>query len=403
LIIADDLGYGEVECYPNVEDDRLPTPHIDALAQDGVRCSQGYAADSMCWPSRASILTGRYHQRFARTNPLPEEERAIAQYLKRLGYATGCIGKWHNTGSIGAWDLRPINHPSGWGFDDFAGFLGGMHDYFDPQAGTHFLRGRNRDYYMPVYEGTRPVAEIGYMTDWITNQAVRFLQRHGQPSWPYFLYVSYTAIHSPNQAPPHYLDRNQGDVRRAMLDAMDCGVGKIVETIDQLDQRDNTLVLFVGDNGGYRDTSNWVLRGRKGGCFEGGIRGPFILSWPGELPARRVYDHPVMHIDILPTVLAAAGGKLPNNLDGKNLLPHLRGELSEPPHDVLFWGRENRFAVRKGPWKLVNERDERDGPTAQYLFNLEEDISEQHNLADQHPAILQQLIDTRQAWQATLR
>jgi len=272
LIIADDLGYGEVQCYPNVEKTPLPTPHIDSLARNGVRCTQGYSADPMCWPSRASILTGRYHQRFQRTNPLPEEERTIAQYLKRLGYATGCVGKWHNTGSIGAWDLKPINHPSGWGFDDFAGFLGGMHDYFDAKAGTHFLLGKNRDHYMPVYRGTQPVEQIGYMTDWITEQAVRFVRRHGQRSWPFFLYLSYTAIHSPDQATNEYLERNGGDVRRAMLDAMDCGIGKVLQTVSEVKQTQNTLLIFVGDNGGYRETSNWKLRGKKGGLFEGGIR-----------------------------------------------------------------------------------------------------------------------------------
>ena len=403
LIIADDLGYGEVECYPNIEQRPLPTSHIDALAERGSLCLQGYAADSMCWPSRASILTGRYHQRFHRTNPLPEDEQSIAQYLKRLGYATGCVGKWHNTGSIGAWDMKAINHPSGWGFDEFAGFLGGMHDYFDAKAGTHFLRGRNRDYYMPVYVGTEPVERIDYMTDWITERAVQFVQRHGQRSWPYFLYLSYTAIHSPDQATEYYLDRNDGDVRFAMLDALDCGVGKVMQAVTELEQADNTLVFFVGDNGGYRDTSNGGLRGQKGGCFEGGVRVPFILSWPGHLPEGSTYQHPVMHIDILPTILAAAGAEVPNNVDGTNLLPCLRQEIMAPPHDVLHWGRRDRYAVRKGAWKLVRDKANKDAPARLYLFNLQNDVAEQNNVAEQHPRIVEQLMDSRRQWRTALR
>jgi arylsulfatase A-like enzyme len=184
---------------------------------------------------------------------------------------------------------------------------------------------------------------------------------------------------------------------------MDCGVGKVLETVGDLNREDDTLVVFVGDNGGYRDTSNGELRGQKGRLFEGGIRVPFIFAWPGRLPRGKTFDHPVMHIDILPSVLAAAGRELPKNLDGKNLLPLLEAERAEPPHDVLFWGRGDRFAIRKGPWKLVRERGPDGSPTEPCLFHLKEDAAEQNDLAPQQEELVRQLLESHRRWQSQRR
>lgn len=400
LIIADDLGYGEVGCYPQTFSTPVRTPHLDRLAEGGVRMTNAYSAHPMCWPSRASILTGRYYQRFLRGTVVPETERMIGSYLKRSGYATACIGKWHNTGSIGAWDGRPENIPIGRGFDEFFGFLGGMHDYFKTNVGTHWLLGKNRPYYMPVYNGTQPVTETKYLTDEFTERAVDFIERHAQHPWPFFLYLSYTAIHSPDQAPESYLSRNDGDVHRAMIDALDTGIGRVVEALEKNNVRENTLILFVGDNGGYRDNSNWKLTGQKGQWFEGGIRVPFIANWPGRLDKGQACSSPVMHIDILPTLLAAVGQKIPRNLDGKNLLDCWRRPDAPDPHDALFWSKTDgsRYAVRKGDWKLIQESDrKRETPTLR-LYNLEDDPTESNNLITQEKAMADQLKSFYRAW-----
>jgi arylsulfatase A-like enzyme len=401
LIMADDLGYGEVGCYPQIEPIR--TPNIDRIARRGVRFTQGYSADPMCWPSRGSLLTGRYHERWRSSARVPTSETMIGRYLRPAGYATGCVGKWHNTGSIGVWDGKPGNHPHGRGFDEFFGFLGGMHDYFDADLGTHFKQGANRPHEMPVYDGTERVPKVKYLTDEFSDRAVAFIRRHRAE--PFLLFLSYTAKHTPLQAPKEYLDRNGGDVNAAMIDAMDTGVGRILDTLDGLGLAENTMVWFIGDNGGWPGP-NWHLRGKKGTLFEGGLRVPFLVAWPGGLPKAVTYEHPVQHIDVMPTILAAAGAEVSGDrdLDGVNLLASLRGETAEPPHETLFWCRHDarRFAVRRGQWKLVREVPERDAPPVAGLFDLEKDAAETRNLLARHRAVADDLLARYAAWLRTI-
>ena len=387
LIVADDLGYGQVGVYPQTRP--WETPHIDRLAQSGLMMTQGYSAHPMCWPSRASIMSGRYYARFLQGFIIPRSERLLPQYLKEAGYATGLVGKWHNTvNRTGTDGEKQENHPLTWGFDEFYGFLGGMHDYFDDDLGWH-----SAEVYMPIYEGYDVVEEdVPYLTDAFTERAVDFIQRHRDQ--PFFLYLPYNAPHTPFQATEEYLERNDGDVAAAMVDALDTGVGRVLDTLEELGIADNTLVLFVGDNGGYTGT-NGELRSTKGRLYEGGIRVPFIASWPDGLPAGQVYDEPVMHVDIMPTISATAGVPLPEDrhLDGKNLLPYWRGEAAEAPHEVLFWERDGgeRYAVRRGDQKLVNGNDDREAPPQLGLYDLAEDVSEQNNLIDEHRQIAEEL------------
>ena len=394
LIIADDLGYGEVSCYPQQRPVR--TPNIDRLAHSGIRMTHGYSADGMCLPSRASLLTGKYHQRFRQPRNIPETEWMIGHYLRQAGYVTGCVGKWHNTASIGRWDGDYRNHPLGRGFDEFFGFLGGMRDYFDPHKGFQTGKGW---IYMPIYDGSKPVEKIKYLTEEFTDRAVDFITRHQDR--PFFLYLAYNATHTPNQAPQKYLERNNGDVHLAMIDALDEGVGRLLDTLQRQGMYENTLVFFVGDNGGWPGP-NWKLRGRKGMFFEGGIRVPFIASWPSVLPKNQHYSGAVMHIDVLPTILGACGVKIPEdrNVDGKNLLPYWLGKVPGSPHRVLFWGRRNgsRFGVRRGDWKLVHDSDQREGQPELGLYHLKEDGAEQRNLLEERKQIKEELMNLYEDW-----
>ena len=400
LIVVDDLGYGELGCYPAFESNRVHTPNIDRLARRGIRMTDGYAAHPMCWPSRASLLTGRYYQRFLKGTVIPETETLLGQHLKKAGYVTACVGKWHNTGSIGAWNGNPADHPLGRGFDEFFGFLGGMHDYFEADVGTHWLQGRNRPYYMPIYDGTQPVRKVKYLTEEFTSRAVDFIERHARRPWPFFLYLSYNAIHTPEQAPEKYLQRHQGDKRRAMIDALDEGIGRLLDTLKRLQIDQGTMVWFVGDNGGWRRAANWKLRSTKGNWFEGGLRVPFIVSWPKQLPEGQDFSMPMMHIDVVPTILAAASLKRPRNLDGQNLLPHWLGEAKDPPHEVLFWGDPggSRFAARRGDWKLVSERISRQGRPELGLYQLSSDLEESKNQVQTKPDRVRQLQGMWNQW-----
>lgn len=394
LIVADDLGYGEVSCYPQRRPVR--TPNIDRLARGGVRMTDGYSADPMCLPSRAALLTGKYFQRLGNLRKIPRAEPMVGRYLRGAGYATACIGKWHNcvpgTAAANTAESLPLER----GFDEFFGFLGGMHDYFDPDKGFQSGKGWIE---MPVYDGTKPVKQTKYLTEEFTDRAVDFITRHKDRPW--FLYLSYNAVHTPNQAPEELLKRNDGDLHAAMIDALDRGVGRVLDTLEKAGTAENTLVLFVGDNGGARGP-NWNLRGRKGRLFEGGIRVPFLASWPKGLPRGRAYSQPVMHIDLLPTILAAAGVKIPGDRepDGVNLLPYLQGKIDRPPHDVLFWGRRDgsRFAVRRGHWKLVREGDTGQARPQLGLYNLREDAEEKQNLLREEPEIAEQLLVRYREW-----
>jgi len=255
---------------------------------------------------------------------------------------------------------------------------------------------------MPMYENFRTVRTMQYQTDELTERAVQFIDRHATRPWPFFLYLPYGAIHGPDQAPAHYLDRNDGDVRLAMIDALDEGVGRVLAALDERGLTDSTIVFFVSDNGGYRESSNGPLRGGKSGLYEGGIRVPFLARWPGRIPAGSVYPEPVMHIDLAPTLLAATGAPSPPGLDGVDLLPYLRGAREGAPHEALFFGATNgtRFAVRHGPWKLVHEADSSRGERTTRLYHLDEDEAERDDRSEAEPAIAGALRARYEDWAA---
>lgn len=394
FIAADDLGYGEL----GVQGSRdIPTPRIDSIAAEGIRFTNGYVSCPVCSPTRAGWLTGRYQQRFGhefnpgpahRADPafgLPLSETTLAERLKAAGYATALIGKWH----LG---YRPQFHPLRRGFDEFFGFLAGAHPYLPrPGAGA-------------ILRGTSPVEESEYLTDAFAREAVAFIERNKQR--PFFLHLSFNAVHAPLEAAAKYLERFAGipqERRRtfaAMLSAMDDAVGRVLAALRAHGLEDDTLIIFISDNGGpTRNTTsrNDPLRGYKGQVLEGGIRVPFLMQWKRRLPRGGTCDAPVIALDIVPTVLAAAGLPLPDPLDGVNLLPLLTGERRGVPHAALYWRFGPQAAIRKGDWKMVRLGE---GPAQ--LYNLAEDVGETRNLAAAQPARLKELIEDWEAWNRQL-
>ncbi len=399
LIVADDLGYGELSVQGSKD---IPTPNIDSIAKNGVRFTNGYVSCPVCSPTRAGLMTGRYQQRFGHEfNPgpaqqaeedfgLPLSETTIANRLKSLGYATGMFGKWH----LG---FKPEYNPTKRGFDEFFGFLGGAHPYFDVN-----VRQGN-----PIMRGTQAVDEPSYLTDAFAREAVSFIERHKNES--FFVYLPFNAVHNPLQAADKYLARFNSITDRkrqtfaAMMAAMDDAVGKVLTKLRELKLEENTLVFFIADNGGptpQTTSSNGPLNGFKGQTLEGGIRVPFMMQWKGKLPEGKVYEMPVIALDIHPTAVAAAGGKIPSEarLDGRNLIPYLLGESKGRPHDQLFWRFGEQTAIRSGDWKLVRTRGDR----TPNLYHLAEDIGEQNDLAAKHPDKVKELQAAYDQWNAEI-
>ncbi len=408
IILADDLGYGELGCQGNPQ---IPTPNIDSIAAAGVRFTQGYVSAPYCSPSRAGLLTGRYQTRFGHEHNvvgasnldprvgLPLEEHTLADALKARGYSTGAFGKWH----LGS---APQYHPLKRGFDEFFGFLHEGHFYVPPpyRGVTTRLRPNEPPYddANPVYKGTERIVEKDYLTDAIARESVSFINRHRDR--PFFLYTAFNAIHSPMQAPTEAMRRfnNIGDEHRqvfaAMLSKMDDAVGTILKTIREAQLEQDTLIFFLSDNGGPTaelTSSNAPLRGGKGELWEGGIREPFMAQWKGTIPSGRVLEQPVISLDIFPTALAAAGAATPEKprsaLDGVNLLPLLTGASNAPVHDVLFWRHSPAIALRKGDWKLVRQASPKASDAAFELYNLKADRSEGRNIASEHPEVVREL------------
>lgn len=398
MIVADDLGYADIGVQAVEKDVR--TPNIDSIAKAGVRFMAGYVSCPVCSPSRAGFLTGRYQERFGyEANPiqkfddifgLPLDQTTLAEVFKRNGYATAAFGKWH----LGD---RAEFHPNRRGFDEFYGFIGGMHSYTHNGVGFNALQ-RNG----------KPVDEKEYLTDALTREAVSFIDRHKDA--PFFLYLPYNAVHVPQEAPQKYQDRfpDVADPKRklmlAMLSAEDDGVGRVLAALREANLDENTLVIFFSDNGGPthgNGSRNAPFRGFKGQVWEGGIRIPFMIRWTGHIAAGQVLDTPIISLDLFPTALAAAGIEVPGDLhlDGVNLLPWLAGaSRNDPPHDVLYWRFKPAWAIRDGEWKLERPVGE---DTAQ-LFNLAQDPGEQHDLIAEQPEIAKRLRTKFDDWNGEL-
>ena len=408
VIVADDLGYGDIGVHGGKA---VPTPNIDKLARMGTRCTSGYVSAPYCSPSRAGLLTGRYQTKFGHEfNPhvgpegklgLPLAERTIADLLRAAGYRTALIGKWH----LG---FSKVHHPQARGFDEFFGFLVGAHNYaWRKDAEPKFASTQSNNL---IYRGREVQKLDGFATDVFTDEAIAFMKRNKADPW--FLYLAYNAVHTPLEISEKLKDRVPTDVqdpaRRgylALLIGLDDAIGRILAYLEESGADQNTLIVFISDNGGsglapflaYNAAWNGLLRGNKGQTLEGGIRVPFFIAWPGKLPKGKTYDHPVIALDILPTACAAAGVQIPANIDGVNLMPHLLGEKKTSPHDMLYWRFGPQKAVRKGDWVLVDWRDfEKKTNSGWQLFNLAKDIGQQDDLAAKYP---ERVAGLRQAWE----
>ena len=401
LIVGDDMGYADVG-FHGCKD--IPTPNLDALAAAGVRFTNGYVSGPYCSPTRAGLMTGRYQTRFGHEfNPganqgLPVSEKTLADRLKAAGYATAAVGKWH----LGA---LPEMHPQRRGFDEFFGFLGGAHDYFKPEG---FMR------------GTAPVKELDYSTDAFGREAVRFIEKHRRQPW--FLYLAFNAVHTPMQATDERLAKFRGiaDSQRrtyaAMMFAMDEAIGKVRKAVADAGLEQQTLVMFISDNGGptmpgttVNASRNDPLRGSKRTTLEGGVRVPFVVAWPGRLKVG-VFEPPAIQLDLHTTALVAAGVAVQPDwqLDGIDLLPFLTGDKPGKPHDALFWRFGQQMAIRDGDYKLVrydSNADTRTGEkqpvTGPKLYNLAEDIGETKDLAAEMHDKVKELQGKWDAWNAT--
>ncbi len=423
VLFADDLGYGELGCQGMSKD--IPTPHIDALARGGTRFTSGYVTAPFCSASRAGMLTGRYQTRFGHEyNPigkqnldpaigLPVQEKTMGDRLKAAGYRTGLVGKWHLGGTE---KYLPQNR----GFDEFYGFLHEGHFYVPPPYDgaltflrtnslpfgermtngpviwSNHLRGNEPPYDEdnPLLRGAKELVEPQYLTEVLTHEATGFIERNQKQ--PFFLYLAYNAVHSPMQATPKYLKRfaHIEDVHRrifaAMLAALDDSVGEVMAKVKALNLEEDTLIFFLSDNGGPTQeltSSNAPLRGGKGQLFEGGIRVPFMAQWKGMIPAGKVYEQPVISLDIQATSLAVAQATATgeSKLDGVNLLPFLRGEKASAPHELLFWRVGGNVTVRSGDWKLVRQQERGGGKPEFQLYNLAKDIGETLDLKATEP------------------
>lgn len=445
VILADDLGYGDTGAYGSP---RVKTPNIDALARDGVRFTQGYVAHPVCAPSRAALLTGRYQTRFGyefnpvgrdKTGGVSRDEVFLPQVLKGAGYSTGMVGKWHLGQPAG-------HHPLDRGFDSFFGVLTGatsfMTDFkvgdeeitppgaaasFGLAEGVQAPPGATEGEKMallrraaPVYRSREVVQETEYLTDAFTREAVSFIDaRAGKP---FFLYLAYTTPHTPLQAPASYIARNSAipdkgqRVYAAMVTALDDGVGRIRAELKARGLEKDTLIVFLSDNGcaGYVGTActNDPLNGFKGLHLEGGVRVPYIVSWPGHFRKGAVDSQVVSSLDIAPTAAALAGAALPRGTDGENLAPYLASAKPKRFERRLFWRSGPNYAIRDGAWKLWSVNRAEPGETEStaagitpdgvqakassqgvydMLYNLADDPGESRNLAATRPEVVARL------------
>ena len=412
VIMADDLGYQDVG-FNGCKD--IPTPNIDSIANNGVRFTSAYVSYSVCAPSRAGFITGRYQQRFGfERNPqykpndpnmgLTKNEMTIPESLKTVGYTSGIIGKWH----LGA---HNNHHPLERGFDEFFGHRGGGHKYFCEKltiAGAENAKSEADSYNTLIERQTKPVKTTGYLTDVFSQEAVDFVERHKKK--PFFLFLSYNAPHGPLQATKKYLDRFSKikDKKRrtyaAMVSAVDDGVGHVLDALDKNNLAQETIIFFLSDNGGpekHNASNNGNLRGGKSDVWEGGFRVPFAFRWTGHVKPT-VYHKPVSSLDIFATIAKVSNGKTnPDKpLDGVNLIPYVTGIKKGVPHEVIYLRKydQSRFAVRQNDLKIVIPgKDENP-----QLYNLKTDISETQDIASKQPKDVVRIDSLRKAWAGEL-
>lgn len=409
LIMADDLGYGELSCYGS---EKVNTPNIDQLASSGVKFTDFHSNGPVCSPTRAALMTGKYQQRTGvegvitakshREVGLSLDEITMAEVLKKQGYSSGMYGKWH----LGYGEpYNPIHQ----GFDTFTGFVSGNVDYH-----THV----DQEGYLDWWKENVIANEEGYTTDLITNYGVEFIKKNNsnKTGKPFFLYLSQEAPHAPiqgrNDAPVRFegsgkmirkvSKEEEPIIYKEMIEVMDEGVGKIMQAIKDEGLYENTIVVFCSDNGAAgKRGDNGVLRAAKASVYEGGHRVPGIISYPGKIKAGTINDTPVMTMDLLPTFVDFSGGNLTKELiDGVNLKNMLLENETLPERD-LFWSFANRRAMRSGKWKLVSHK-KKDGRINE-LYNLDNDLSEKIDVSKEHPELVIEMLSKLQNWEEEVR
>jgi arylsulfatase A-like enzyme len=409
VFVMDDLGYGDVGSYGAPD---AKTPHIDRLAREGVRLTDFYANHANCSPTRAGFITGRYQQRYGIESPLrpddarhlPPAETSLPRLLKNAGYATGLIGKWHLANTV---ESGPNRH----GFDEFWGFRGGAVDYYTHHVVTTDAVKLPAPVHDLYHNETRTTS-AGYLTDEITSRAEAFIQQRA--SGPFFLEVAYSATHWPFQRPDladgkrgweHYRETGTRADYVAILERADRGIGRVLDALDRSALTPNTLVIFTSDNGGEWLSRNAPLFHRKSTLWEGGIRVPLLMRWPGRLAAGATSSQVGVTMDLTASILAAAGVTPPAGYrpEGVDLVGLLR--KSATVERTLFWRLPaasgatgaplpTQRAVRRGDWKYVDDRGQ------YFLFNLRRDPGERTDVAQQHGSLVRELRALVAAWEA---
>ena len=400
FILADDLGYGDLSCYGRPD---YRTPVLDGLARQGVKFTSAYAAAPVCTPTRCAIATGRYPQRLEvgllepltprdRDKGLPPEEPTIASLLRANDYDTALIGKWH----LG-W--RPEFGPNRHGYDEFFGILSGAGDYF-----THRSSDAGR---ADLWENLEPVERLGYLTDLLSERAIGYITR--RRTKPFFLSLHYTAPHSPWEGPedeaightPHgdgpMVVGGSLKIYASMVKSMDAGIGRVLQALRRARLDRSTLVIFTSDNGGERYSFNWPFSFQKFYLWEGGIRVPAIVRWPGTIPSGRISDQPVITMDWTATILAVTGtpADAAYPLDGEDVMPVCMG--TRPLYDrTLFWRTQTRAAARVGKWKYLGDSGE------ERLFDLSIDPGEVNDLRASHRDVFDRIREEYATWNARM-
>lgn len=394
LILVDDMGYADLSCYSDAKE--VSTPNIDEIARAGIRFTDGYVSGLQCAPTRAGLLSGKYQQRFGFYSNRPGAlegyflpQITMPQVLKESGYRTGMIGKWH----LGRYKVE--EHPYRRGFDEYYGFLPGMRGYLAPARNSQLMR--NGEY---VEE------DFGYLTDFLNREAVDFVDRNSGKE-PFFLYVAYNAPHYPLEAKEEHLKRyNTGnrdrDKQLAMMTSVDEGVGMLIESLKEKGIYENTMLVFLNDNGGEtkRGASNGPLRGGKNELYEGGPRVPFMVSWPAKIKAGQVSSTPVTSLDLFATFVDMAAGAMPEGkvFDSKSMLPIFFGESAQPNHETLFWQqRKHSWGLRHGDWKMIENKNGIE------LYDLKKDLSEKNNLSLEFPKVVEKLKGLYAEWDQEMK
>ena len=401
LIMSDDLGYADLSSYGATD---IKTPNIDSLGRDGIKLTDFYANGVLCSPTRAALINGRYQQRYridnvvgGATPPLKITGASLPQLLKNNGYATGLIGKWHLGSTV---ETGPRAH----GFEYFFGFLGSHIDFY------HHNRGAAAPDLWENDASVYPQFDGEYMTDLITDRSIRFIEQNAAGNRPFFVDVAYNAPHWPYQPPgkpspapgtgAHQLPQQENTATRAdyaaMVEAVDQGVGKILQTLERLRLTNNTIVIFTNDNGGEWLSNVGPLSNRKWTTWEGGIRVPALIKWPGRIPPGRVSDQVGITMDLSASIVAVSGATVPQDYDGINLFPILEGRAPQVER-TLYWrtdvGNRSMRSIRSGDWKLVVDANHL------FVFNVRQDVGERNDLTFRRTDIANRLRPMIMRWE----